>query len=112
MSCYYVGLDVHKASICIAVLNAAGKLVIESIIETSAATILAFSPSVENGKPRTAVMSIATTTAADAVVMITHLRTPTAMDGLSSIAHATEHSTDNRRASVDSNHCFQRTVTS
>jgi hypothetical protein len=42
MSCYYVGLDVHKASICIAVLNASGKLVMESVIETSAATILDF----------------------------------------------------------------------
>ncbi len=42
MSSYYVGLDVHKASICIAVLNADGKLVMESIIETSAATILDF----------------------------------------------------------------------
>lgn len=42
MSCYYVGLDVHKASICIAVLNADGKLVMESIIETSATTILDF----------------------------------------------------------------------
>jgi transposase len=42
MSCYYVGLDVHKASICIAVLNADGKLVIESIIETSASTVLDF----------------------------------------------------------------------
>jgi hypothetical protein len=29
MSRYYVGLDVHQASICIAVLNAAGKLVME-----------------------------------------------------------------------------------
>jgi transposase len=42
MSQYYVGLDVHKASICIAVLNADGKLVMESVIETSAATILDF----------------------------------------------------------------------
>lgn len=42
MSCYYVGLDVHKASICIAVLNADGKLVMESVVETSAATILDF----------------------------------------------------------------------
>lgn len=42
MSDYYVGLDVHKASICIAVLNADGKLVMESIIETSARTILDF----------------------------------------------------------------------
>jgi len=42
MSTYYVGLDVHKASICIAVLNAGGKLVMESVIETSAAAILDF----------------------------------------------------------------------
>jgi transposase len=42
MSCYYVGPDVHKASICIAVLNADGKLVMESVVETSAATILDF----------------------------------------------------------------------
>jgi len=42
MSDYYVGLDVHKASICIAVLNAEGKLAMESVIETNAATILDF----------------------------------------------------------------------
>jgi hypothetical protein len=42
MSDYYVGLDMHKASICIAVLNSDGKLMIESVIETNAATILAF----------------------------------------------------------------------
>jgi transposase len=42
MSDYYVGLDVHKASICIAVLNASGKLVTESVVETSAATVLDF----------------------------------------------------------------------
>jgi transposase len=42
MSTYYVGLDVHKASICIAVLNADGKLVMESVVETSAATVLDF----------------------------------------------------------------------
>lgn len=42
MSDYYVGLDVHKASVCIAVLNAEGKLVMESVVETSAATILDF----------------------------------------------------------------------
>lgn len=42
MSTYYVGLDVHKASICIAVLNVEGKSVMESVIETSAATILGF----------------------------------------------------------------------
>ena len=42
MSRYYVGLDVHKASICIAVLNAAGKLVMGSVVETGAATNLGF----------------------------------------------------------------------
>ncbi len=42
MSHYYVGLDVHKASICIAVLNVDGKLVMESVVETSATTILDF----------------------------------------------------------------------
>jgi precorrin-6B methylase 2 len=42
MSRYYVGLDVHKASICIAVLDADGKLVMESVVETGAATILDF----------------------------------------------------------------------
>jgi len=42
VNAYYVGLDVHKASICIAVLNAEGKVVIESVVETSAATIIDF----------------------------------------------------------------------
>lgn len=42
MNAYYVGLDVHKASICIVVLNADGKLVMESVVETSALTILDF----------------------------------------------------------------------
>src|SRR5918997_1604908 len=42
MSMYYVGLDVHKASICIAVLSASGKLVMESVVETGAATVLDF----------------------------------------------------------------------
>ena len=38
----YVGMDVHKEAIAIAVLNGAGKLVMESIIETKASTILQF----------------------------------------------------------------------
>ena len=38
----YIGLDVHKEAIAIAVLNDAGKLVMESIIETKAATLLDF----------------------------------------------------------------------
>jgi transposase len=36
----YIGMDVHQASISVAVLNAAGKLLMECIIETKAATIL------------------------------------------------------------------------
>ena len=42
MSRYYVGLDVHEASICLAVLDQKGKLVMESVGETSAATALGF----------------------------------------------------------------------
>jgi hypothetical protein len=42
MSRYYVGLDVHKASISIAVLDQEGKQVVESAVETSAATVLTF----------------------------------------------------------------------
>jgi hypothetical protein len=38
----YIGLDIHRESISIAVLNSVGKLVVESIIETKAATILQF----------------------------------------------------------------------
>ena len=38
----YIGRDVHKESISIAVMNSASKLVMESILETKAATILQF----------------------------------------------------------------------
>jgi transposase len=38
----YIGLDVHTEAIAIAVLNEAGKLVMESILETKAATLLDF----------------------------------------------------------------------
>src|SRR6201987_1212893 len=38
----YIGIDVHKEAISIAVLNSSGKLVMESIIETKAITILQF----------------------------------------------------------------------
>lgn len=39
---YYVGMDVHLATIVIAVLDGRGKLVMESVIETNAVTILNF----------------------------------------------------------------------
>jgi len=36
----YIGMDVHKESISIAVMNGTGKLVMESIIETKAITVV------------------------------------------------------------------------
>ena len=38
----YIGLDVHQATISVAVLDSSGKLVMESILKTKAATILEF----------------------------------------------------------------------
>ena len=38
----YIGMDVHKESISIAVMNGAGKFVMECVIETKASTILQF----------------------------------------------------------------------
>ena len=38
----YIGLDVHQATISVAVRDSAGKLVIEAILETKAETILQF----------------------------------------------------------------------
>jgi hypothetical protein len=38
----YIGLDVHKEAVAVAVLNSAGKLVMESIIETKASTLVDF----------------------------------------------------------------------
>ena len=41
-STQYIGMDVHKESISIAVMNAAGKIVMECVIETKASIILQF----------------------------------------------------------------------
>jgi transposase len=38
----YIGMDVHQATISVAVMDSAGKVVMDSIIETKAATILEF----------------------------------------------------------------------
>jgi hypothetical protein len=38
----YIGMDVHRATISVAVLDSRGKLIMESILETKAATILEF----------------------------------------------------------------------
>ncbi len=42
MKTYYVGMDVHKATIVIAVLDAFGKVVSQSIIETSTQAVRDF----------------------------------------------------------------------
>src|SRR5271167_508605 len=42
MDIKYIGMDVHKEAIAIAVMNGEGKVVMESIIETKASTILQF----------------------------------------------------------------------
>jgi len=38
----YIGLDVHQATISVAVMDSAGKVIMESILETKASTILEF----------------------------------------------------------------------
>src|SRR5208283_3042768 len=38
----YIGLDVHQATISVAVLDSAGNLVMEAILETKAETVLQF----------------------------------------------------------------------
>ena len=45
----YIGLDVHQATIVVAVMDSTGKLVMESILETEAATILQFFAKVASG---------------------------------------------------------------
>jgi len=43
MSCEKcIGLDVHQATISVAVMDSQGKLIMESILETKASTILEF----------------------------------------------------------------------
>jgi hypothetical protein len=38
----YIGMDVHQATISIAVMDSRGKVVMDSVVETKAATILEF----------------------------------------------------------------------
>jgi hypothetical protein len=38
----YIGRDVHQATISVAVMDATGKVVMESILETKATTVLEF----------------------------------------------------------------------
>src|SRR6266446_5180796 len=42
MQTYYVGMDVHRASTWIVVLNGAGKMVMQSVIETGAERVRGF----------------------------------------------------------------------
>jgi hypothetical protein len=43
-SAKYIGLDVHQATISVAVVDDSGKVVMESILKTKAATIVEFLP--------------------------------------------------------------------
>ena len=38
----YIGMDVHKEATTVAVMNAAGKLIMESVVETKATTLMQF----------------------------------------------------------------------
>jgi len=38
----YIGMDVHQATISVAVMDSSGKLIMECILETKAATIVEF----------------------------------------------------------------------
>jgi hypothetical protein len=38
----YIGLDVHQATISVAVMNEAGKVMMDSVIQTKANTIVEF----------------------------------------------------------------------
>ncbi len=38
----YIGLDVHQATISVAVMDAGGKLIMECLLETKASTIIEF----------------------------------------------------------------------
>ena len=38
----YIGMDVHQATISVAVMDAGGKLIMECLLETKASTMLEF----------------------------------------------------------------------
>ena len=40
----YIGMDVHQATIAVAVMDASGKLIMECLLETKADTIVEFIP--------------------------------------------------------------------
>jgi hypothetical protein len=41
-SAKYIGMDLHQATISVAVLNSAGKLTMESVVKTKGAAVLQF----------------------------------------------------------------------
>ena len=45
----YIGMDVHQATISVAVMDGRGKLIMECILETKAATILEFARQLQGG---------------------------------------------------------------
>jgi len=45
----YIGLDVHQATISVAVMDSQGKVVMESILETKASTLLEFLAGLRGG---------------------------------------------------------------
>ena len=47
----YIGMDVHDATISAAVKNAEGKLLMECVLETKAATILEFIQGLRGSRP-------------------------------------------------------------
>jgi hypothetical protein len=48
----YIGMDVHKEAVVMVVLNRSGKLVMESIVETKASSILQWLVLVAHGLGR------------------------------------------------------------
>jgi len=45
----YIGLDVHQATISVAVVDSQGKLIMESILETKASALLEFCAGLRGG---------------------------------------------------------------
>jgi hypothetical protein len=48
----YIGMDVHQATISVAVMDSSGKLIMECILETKAATILEFIQGLRGGEQK------------------------------------------------------------
>jgi len=77
----YIGMDIHKETISIAVMNAAGKVVMECVIETKANTVLQFIHGLRGDLHVTFERALAEALNKDGV---TDLRTVAASVGLSS----------------------------